>query len=306
MATTTILVTGASGFVGCHLLRELRRRLPAAALVPAQFDITDAEAVTDAIAEAKPTVVVHLAAVAEPAQATRDPDIAWRVNLGGTINLARAIAAAVPDCTLLFVSTADAYGASFASGISIDEGAPLAPLNTYGATKAAADLAVGAMAAEGLRVVRLRPFNHTGPGQSERFAVPAFARQIARIEAGQQAPVLDVGALDTVRDFLDVRDVCTAYAMAVERAATLPPRCIINLASGQGRRIGDLLRDMLAVARVTAEIRTDPARLRSSEIRSATGTAALARDLLGWSPQIPWEQTIGDVLADWRARVRDP
>lgn len=279
--------------------------MPEAMLVPARFDITDPDAVHAAIVETRPTVVVHLAAIAVPAEATRDPDIAWRVNLGGTISLARAITATVPECTLLFVSTADAYGASFAPGLSIDESAPLAPLNTYGATKAAADLAVGAMAAEGLRAIRLRPFNHTGPGQSESFAVPAFARQIARIEAGQQPPILEVGALDTVRDFLDVRDVCAAYSMAIEQAATLPPRCIINLASGQGRRIGDLLDDMLCVAQVKAEIRTDPTRLRASEIRAATGTSSRARELLNWSPHIPWEQTISDVLADWRVRIRE-
>jgi GDP-4-dehydro-6-deoxy-D-mannose reductase len=300
----TILVTGAAGFVGSHLLLELRRRLPAAAIVESTVDITDKQAVAEDVMSARPGAVIHLAAIAAPAEAGRDPDAAWRVNLGGTLNLARACLAA--SAPLLFVSSADVYGASFASGLPLDETAPLAPLNTYGATKAAADLAIGAMAAEGLRAVRLRPFNHTGPGQSDSFAIPAFARQIARIEAGQQPPVIEVGALDAARDFLDVRDVCAAYVTALERAPSLPPSCILNLASGRPRRIGDVLQDLLRSAGVAAEIRIDPARLRPSEIRSAIGDATLALRLLDWSPRIPWEQTLADILDDWRERIREP
>src|SRR6185437_13750265 len=110
--------------------------------------------------------------------------------------------------------------------IIIAERVSLAPINAYGATKAAADLALGSMAEHGLRCVRLRPFNHTGPGQSEQFVVAAFARQIARIAAGLQPPLLEVGNIDTRRDFLDVRDVCSAYAACIERAATLAPGTI--------------------------------------------------------------------------------
>ncbi len=303
MATTTILVTGASGFVGGHLVTELRRRFPAATLDEYAVDVTDAHAVAEHLAQVRPSAVIHLAAIAAPLDAGRDPDAAWRVNLGGTLNLARACLA--QSATLLFASTADAYGASFVSGRPLDETALLAPLNTYGATKAAADLALGAMVAEGLRAVRLRPFNHTGPGQSDSFAVPAFARQIARIEAGQQRPVIEVGALDAARDFLDVRDVCAAYVTALDRAESLPPGCILNLASGKPRRIGDVLQDLLRVAGVSAEIRVDPTRLRTSGISAAVGNASLAARLLDWTPRIEWEQTMADVLADWRRRVRE-
>lgn len=300
----TILITGASGFVGRHLLAELRWRLPAEAVVEARFDVSDARAVSDGVAAARPGALVHLAAIAAPSQARKDPDAAWRVNLGGTLNLARAVLAAEPACVLLFASSADAYGHSFAAGTPLDEAAPLAPLNAYAATKAAADLALGALAAEGLRCVRLRPFNHTGPGQSEAFAVPAFARQIARIEAGKQEPVIRVGELGAYRDFLDVRDVCAAYAEALARADALPPGAILNLASGQARRMGDVLHDLLQASGVRAEIRTEPSRLRPSEVPAAVGDARLARRLLDWSPRIPWAQTLRDVLADWRERVR--
>jgi len=298
-----ILVTGATGFVGGHLLAALRDRFPQAEPIPAGFDVTDARAVADGVAEARPDAVVHLAAVAAPGDARRDPDRAWQVNLHGTLNLARAVLSAAPDCVLLFASSADAYGASFRAGRPLDEAAPLAPLNTYGATKAAADLALGAMAAEGLRCVRVRPFNHTGPGQSDGFVVPAFARQVVRVAAGLQKPVLEVGALDPERDFLDVRDVCAAYVAALAEAETLPAGAILNVASGTARRIGDVLRDLLQAAGVEAEIRTDAARLRPSDIPVAAGDAGLARRLLGWEPRIPWQQTLADVLEDWRQRA---
>jgi len=208
-----------------------------------------------------------------------------------------------PDCRMLFVSSADAYGDSFRAGVQLDEGVPLSPQNVYAETKAVADLALGGMAAQGLRVVRLRPFNHTGPGQSPQFVVAAFAHQIARIAAGVQAPVIQVGNLETWRDFLDVRDVCAAYVACVARSDSLAPGTILNLASGQARRVGDVLADLAALAGIEIEIKVDPSRVRATDIRIACGNAARARELLGWKPVIPWEQTLRDVLEECRARI---
>lgn len=303
MTPRSVLVTGARGFVGRHLMAELGRSFAGAVLHPAEFDVTDPDGAVEAVERLRPDACVHLAAVAAISAARQDPEHAWAVNLGGTLRLARAIRAAAPDCVLVFASSADAYGASFRAGTALDEGAPLAPLNTYGATKAAADLALGAVAAEGLRVVRLRPFNHTGPGQSADFVVPAFARQLARIAAGRQEPVMRVGALDPERDFLDVRDVCAGYAAAIARAESLAPGTILNLASGTPRRVGDVLDGLMTAFRIRPRVETDLARLRATDIPRACGDSLRAREVLGWAPAIPWDRTLRDVAEDWTARV---
>lgn len=308
MTPQRILVTGAGGFVAGHLLPRLGAAFPAAELVlmggqGVSVDLADGPAVADFVAAVAPDACVHLAAISGVPAATGDPDLAWRVNVLGTLALARALQKARPQAVLLYASSAEIYGRSFAAGVALDERAAAAPMNTYAATKAAADLALGAMAAAGLRVIRLRPFNHTGPGQSADFVVPAFARQVARIAAGLQAPVLKVGALDPRRDFLDVRDVCAAYVAALGRAETLAPGVILNIASGTTRRVGDILDGLLALAGVVAEIGTGAGLLRRAEIPTASGDAGAARAALDWAPAIPWDQTLADVLADWRERV---
>lgn len=310
MTPRRILVTGAGGFVAQHLLPQLREAFPAAELVAmggpgARVDLADAGAIEGFVAGVAPDACVHLAGVTAVPAANADPDGAWRVNLLGTLALARALQKARADAVLLFASSAEIYGRSFAVGVKLDEAGVPAPMNTYAATKAAADLALGAMAATGLRVVRMRPFNHTGPGQSASFVVPAFARQVARIAAGLQEPRMQVGALDPLRDFLDVRDVCAAYVAVLARADALAPGAIFNIASGMPRRIGDILAELMRLAGVAAEVSTGTTLLRRAEIPLACGDAGAARQALGWAPAIGWEQTLGDVLADWRARVAD-
>jgi GDP-4-dehydro-6-deoxy-D-mannose reductase len=273
-------------------------------VVAADFDLLDHAAIRDAIRHIRPAACLHLAAIAAVQDARADPDLAWDVNLRGTLVLARALLESAPACLLLHASTADAYGASFKDGLPVSEASPLAPLSTYAATKAAADLALGAMVCEGLRVVRLRAFNHTGPGQSDAFVVASFARQLARIEAGLDPPVLRVGLLETRRDFLDVRDVCRAWALCLEHHERLPPGTVLNLASGTSHRIGDVLDSLLALSGIRASVEIDPARLRPTDIPVAVGDAAAARAVLGWAPRIPWHQTMTDTIADWRTRVR--
>ncbi len=302
-----ILATGLSGFAGRHLAPALTEILPEAALLPLGCDLTDHAAVEARVRSVRPDACIHLAAIAAIGVASSDPARAWQVNLHGTLGLAAALSRHAPEAALIHVSSADAYGRSFTAGAPLDETALLAPINVYGATKAAADLALGAMPGPGteggLHVIRLRSFNHAGPGQGDDFALSAFARQVARIASGLQPPVLRTGNLDPERDFLDVRDVVRAYALAIARARTLPNRIILNLASGTPRRIGTVLADLIALARVQITIEPDPARMRPSDIPRSVGDAGLARDLLGWEPHIPWQQTLADVLEDWKSRV---
>lgn len=284
-APARILITGAGGFVGRHLMTELSARFPTASLYADRFDVTDAAAVSAAFVAFQPDACVHLAAIASVPEARRDPARTFAVNLGGTLNVAKAILDHAPECRLVYIGSSEAYGGSFRAGVALDESAPLEPLNVYAASKAAADLTLGAMAAEsGLRVVRFRPFNHTGPGQSEAFVIPAFAAQIARIEAGEQEPVIRVGNLAPERDFLHVADVVRAYALALEWFDDLPNGVVFNLASGHPRRIGDILAEMITQASVPIRVEIDPKRLRPVEITCATGDAGKAQKLLKWNP----------------------
>jgi GDP-4-dehydro-6-deoxy-D-mannose reductase len=303
VAPRNILVTGASGFVGRHLMAALAAEYPRATLLTPAIDVQNAAEVEAAVRAVTPDVCIHLAAVSAFAAAQQAPGHAWQVNLHGTTHLAWALSRHAPNCQMLFVSSADAYGASFRAGLKLDEDAPLAPMNVYAETKAIADLVLGGMAVQGMRVVRLRPFNHIGPGQAAQFVVASFARQIARIAAGLQPPVLQVGNLDTWRDFLDVRDVCSAYIKCIAKRDVLAPGTVLNLASGQARRIGDVLTELAALAGVVVEISVDASRVRDTDIRMACGNAARARELLDWSPVVPWEQSLRDVLDEWQRRV---
>ncbi|WP_108682478.1 NAD-dependent epimerase/dehydratase family protein [Methyloceanibacter sp. wino2] len=313
-----VIVTGADGFVGPYVLSALTQRFgDAMELVPTSrvsmpdlggqsvvaLDITDAHAVHALISEVAPTHVVHLAGIAAPTEAARNPDAAWDVNLHGTLTIARALMTLAPEASLIFAGSGLAYGLSGKSGEPLDETAILAPGDEYGATKAAADIALGAFATRGLKVIRCRPFNHAGPGQSESFVIPGFAIQIARIEAGRSAPVIRVGNLDAERDFLDVRDVARAYASAVDHAAAIAPGTILNIASGEPRRIGDILDALLALSQKQITVEQDPNRLRPSDVSRITGNAASARALLSWTPEVPFDVTLADVLDDCRARV---
>lgn len=313
-----ILLTGATGFVGPHLLAALRAARPEAHLIAAgarppapgladealPLDLADPAGIEACLAAARPDAVIHLAARTAVPDSFDDPALTWRVNVDGSLALARAMLRHAPGALLVFASSAEAYGLGFRTGQPLDETAAFAPANPYAASKAAADLALGEMALRGLRLCRLRPFNHTGPGQSARFVVPAFARQLARIEAGLQPPTIRVGALDRWRDFLDVRDVVGAYLAALDHAATLPAGAALNVGAGESRRIGDILEALVHRIGRPVEVAAEPDRLRPLDIRAARCDAGAAARLLGWRPQVAWEATLDAVLEDWRMRVR--
>jgi len=312
-----ILITGADGFVGRHLMPALRSAYPSAFLAACAqtsmveyadavlpLDLLDPDSIGDCLRKAQADAVIHLAAASAVAQSFDDPGNTWRINVDGTLTLARTLMQTAPKTLLVFISSAEIYGLTFQRGTPLDEDAPLAPGNPYAASKAAADLALGEMGLRGLRVIRLRPANHTGSGQTDKFVVPAFARQLALIEAGQQEPVLRVGALDRWRDFLDVRDVCAAYVAALHHGATIPPGTALNIASGGPRRIGDILDALIARTGIDVKIKTEAGRLRPTDVMTASCNPNRARTLLDWMPRIGWDATLDAVLADWRERVR--
>ena len=317
-ARVRVLVTGGDGFVGRYLVRALAAALPAGHAIivgthrpgpegtdgvrRVALDVTNAEEVSSVLAAERPTHVVHLAAIAAIEAARQDVRRTWAVNFSGALNVALAIGATVPGCRLLYCSSGAVYGGNGRAGHPLDEGAPLDPADAYGASKAAADLMVGQMAKQGLRAIRLRPFNHTGPGQSENFAVPSFAAQIAKIERGEQEPVMQVGSLVNRRDFLDVRDVVDAYVRAVLRFDDLPSGCVLNVASGHALSMREILDMLLALSPNQIEVREDPGRVRSSDASVVVGDASLARRLLDWEPRTAIGATLSSVLDHYRKR----
>jgi GDP-4-dehydro-6-deoxy-D-mannose reductase len=314
-----VLITGACGFVGPYLADALRRVCDEVTIVAtgttpevhsllgrvSALDVTDRAAVTAAVNSYQPTHVVNLAGLAAPAAAAANPTVAWQVHVQGVLNLAHAILEQAPDCWLLNAGSGLVYGESAKSGLPLDENELLVPIDEYGVTKAAADLAVGALTRRGLKSIRLRPFNHTGARQAETFVIPAFAMQIAKIEAGLAPPVIRVGNLDAERDFLDVRDVVDAYALAAVSASSLQePSLILNVASGVPQRIGDVLERLLAKSNVKISIEHDPTRLRPSDLPRIIGNSARLRQKLGWAPAYSFDDTLATVLDNCRALVR--
>lgn len=313
MAADRILITGANGFVGGWLRAELvEREVPVeifavghgAGAEGRTVDITDHVDVLRLVRECRPTAVVHLAAIAAPADARDAPRRAWAVNVNGTMNLAYAVMEAAPQARFVFVGSSEVYGASFndTPTVPLDEDAALKPLNVYGATKAAADLMIGQMAHDGLKAIRFRPFNHTGPGQTEAFVVPAFAKQLVEVAAGRKPPVIDVGNLHVYRDFLDVRDVVRAYADAALVDLPAAVGMTFNLASGRPVQIKALLDELIGLTGLDVEIRVDPDRLRGTLIETVAGNASAASEMFGWRPKIPLATTLRDVLDGWKRK----
>lgn len=307
-----VLITGVGGFVGRHALSALRRELPLGSRVAgigrhlpetapdgvelAPIDLLDAPVLSAFVAEFAPTHILHLAALSSVRQAGDAPGETWRVNLVGLLNLAEAVARGAPDATFLFASSGEVYGRSFLSGVALDETAHPEPGNAYARTKLAGEGLLADVLPASARLVVLRPFNHIGAGQDERFVIASFSAQIARIEAGRAPPVLEVGDLSARRDFLDVADIVAAYVTLIHGTHDLPSRCVFNVASGVARPISELLDGLRAEARVPFEIRVAADRLRPSEIPTASGDATALARAIGWAPRIGLRDCLVSIL----------
>jgi GDP-4-dehydro-6-deoxy-D-mannose reductase len=307
-----ILVTGVSGFVGPHLARALTAAgvqivglgiepaapagLPLSGWHPATLG--EAKPVADAVARVRPDAIVHLAGQSSAGRSFVDPDGTFRANVTGTANLLEAVRAGAPDARVLVVGSGEAYGPQ-PEGTRVGEEAPFAPVSPYAASKAEADRIAAAAGEQGLDVVRVRAFSHTGPGQSPVFVVPGWAQQIATIEAGRAEPVLRVGDLEVTRDLSDVRDVVAAYIALLERGGR---GAAYNVCRGEGVKLSDVVAKMVALARVPIGVETDLARMRPADVPWLVGDPSrIARDT-GWRAATPLEQTLADVLEEWRGR----
>jgi GDP-4-dehydro-6-deoxy-D-mannose reductase len=309
-----ILVTGARGFVGRQLIPTLARRLlpgariflatrsggpaPQSGHTSISFDLEDSRSITAAIAEVRPDLVVHLAGQASVGQSVEMAAATWSINLCGSLALAKALAGTVPDCTVLFTSSVEVYGLTF-NYETAAETSVLRPQSAYACSKAAAEAMFADVLPAGAKLIVARASNHSGPGQSETYVIPAFAAQIARIECGA-SPEIRVGNLDAERDFLDVRDIVNAYLALLANAERLPPRSTFNIASGRPVRIGTLLDRLRALSPVNTIVEPDPLRMRPSEVLRTAIDASKIMHGIGWTPTYSLDDTLSRVLAAQR------
>lgn len=312
-----VLITGMSGFAGKHLTQLLlaethwmligvSRTTSGERSSPRQFwwqlDLNDADAVRRMLRFERPDLIVHLAAQSNVASSWKAPWETFENNVRAQLNLFEGVIANKLAPRALIISSNEVYGrAEDPAALPFTEAHPLRPINPYGVSKAAQDLmALQYHLSHQLDVVVARPFNHIGPGQGSRFVASDFARQIAEIEAGLREPVMDLGNMAAERDFTDVRDVARAYLALIRLA---DGGQAFNVCSGQPRTIQSMLDAMLALSRVKIELRTDPSKLRVADTPVSFGDATRIRAATGWTPSISFEDTIADVLNDWRARV---
>jgi GDP-4-dehydro-6-deoxy-D-mannose reductase len=300
-----VLVTGADGFVGRHLVRRLRRdghevgagcrpdsppvSWGDSAVTPLTLELTDDRSIAGALDFAA-DAVVHLAAIASNREARDDPGRAWEVNAAGTARLAEALGRRRErggDPVLLVVSTGEVYGVG--GSAPRRESDALLPASPYAASKVAAEIAaLEVWRRTGLRVVIARPFTHTGPGQQPRFALPGFVQRLRAARAGGDL-VVPTGNLEPVRDLLDVRDVVEAYMLLLERGA---PGEAYNIARGEGRSLAEMFAILAALVGVRAEPRPDPGYVRSRDLPHLVGDSTKLRRATGWTPTLSLDQTL--------------
>ena len=310
------LVTGANGFVGRYLAKELLERgysvfggthgpdgasdtdgdAHPGAYHRVPLDVTSIPSIRSAVEEARPELVFHLAGQSSVRSSFAEPLTTWDVNATGTLRLLHVLQQR-ESVRVLVVSSAEVYGVVPEMQQPIRETAPLRPTNPYAASKAAAEMAALTASKMGrVRVVVARSFNHTGPGQDERFALPSFARQLARL-AQQTQSVLRVGNLDARRDFLDVRDVARAYVCLLETGES---GTVYNVCSGEARQLKTLVETLVDLSGGGARIVVDPQRVRPIDVPLLVGDPSRLR-ALGWEPLIPLRQTLADMLTAARA-----
>ncbi|MDX6560865.1 MAG: GDP-4-dehydro-6-deoxy-D-mannose reductase [Gaiellales bacterium] len=283
-----VLITGADGFAGRHLRSALESRGSEA--IASSSDVRDAAAVAQEVRAIRPDAIAHLASISSVADTIDREREVWEVNGLGTLNVVLAAAEHAPEARLLVTSSSEVYGRIGEDEGPVDESRPLAPVSPYGRSKAAAEFAC---ARDDIDVVVVRPFPHTGPGQTETFAIASFAGQIARIEAGIAPPSIKVGNLAARRDYSDVRCVVDAYVRVLEMRGG--PR-VLNVATGTAHAMSSILERLLALAGVEIAVEVDPSRMRPADIPLLVGSPRRLGEATGWRPKRSLDETLADVL----------
>ncbi len=313
------LITGINGFVGGHLAEALlhaggwdiwgasREQTLALAQFREQIqfvslDLCDAAPVNQTLKQIQPDVIFHLAGQAFVPESFRDPAATLHNNITAQLHILLALIEQHINSRVLVVGSNEEYGIVRPEDVPVDEDTPLRPVSPYGVSKVAQDmLALQYHLSHKLDVVRVRPFNHIGPRQDSRFVASSFARQIAEIEHALQPAVVKVGNLSAERDFTDVRDMVRAYILAVEKGESGQ---VYNLGAGTAVSIQTLLDLLLAASHTAVEVQIDPERVRPSDVPRVVCDTRRFHMRTGWEPQIPLQQTLHDILEDWRIRVR--
>jgi GDP-4-dehydro-6-deoxy-D-mannose reductase len=314
------LITGITGFAGSHLaefllklgngevhgtirwrsrtenIEHLRDRIQLH-----DCDLRDSYSVQQLISRVKPDRIYHLAAQSFVPMSWAAPSETFITNVIGQLNIFEAVRTTGCDCRIQIAGSSEEYGLVLPDETPIKETNPLRPLSPYAVSKVAQDL-MGYQYHQSYKmfIIRTRGFNHTGPRRGPVFVTSNFARQIAEIEKGKRPPVLEVGNLNAVRDFTDVRDTVRAYYLILEKGV---PGEVYNVATGRGYRISEVLDILKRFSRTRFEVRTDPKRLRPSDVELLIGDATKLKEATGWQPEIPLEKTLEDLLNYWRSRV---
>lgn len=316
------LITGITGFAGSHLAEYLLAEHPdvevfgiyrwrsrmeniehlRSKVTLLECDLRDYTSVHAALAASRPDYVFHLAAQSFVPSSWTAPNETLTTNVSGQTNLFEAIRALGLDPVVQIACSSEQYGLVLPDEVPIRETNPLRPLSPYAVSKVAQDyLGYQYFMSYGLKAIRTRGFNHTGPRRGHVFVTSNFCSQVAAIELGMQEPVIRVGNLDAVRDFTDVRDMVRAYWLAVTKGK---PGEVYNIATGEGIVIRDLLNKIVDLAKVEVKIETDPARLRPSDVEILIGDSSKFRADTGWEPRIPFDQTVRDLLDHWRRTLK--
>lgn len=314
------LITGITGFVGSHLAEFLLKQKGIKVygierwrsktenidhikdkIILHECDIRDATSVKRVITSIKPDYIFHLAAQSFVPTSWHAPAETLTTNIIGELNIFEAVRELKLDCRIQIACSSEEYGMVYKNEVPIKETNPLRPLSPYAVSKVAQDLlGYQYYQSYGLKIVRTRAFNHTGPRRGEVFVSSNFAKQIALIEKGKQAPVIHVGNLKAKRDFTDVRDIVRAYWLAVKKGE---PGEVYNICSGKTITIEQLLKTLLRLSRVRPKVKQDPARMRPSDVEILLGDYRKFNKQTGWRPQIDFRTTMQDLLDYWRERV---